>query len=64
MTMASGGLTDWGFPCIVLGMAKWVRITTFENRDEAIAYADELYRAWLLKEQIRKAMEAGWISLN
>lgn len=58
------GLTGTEIACIVLGMAKWVKVTTFENRDEAIAYADELYRAWQLREQIKRAMEAGWISLN
>jgi len=36
----------------------------FEDRQEALAYADKLYRAWLLREQIEKAMEDGWISQN
>ena len=57
---------DWHGVCVYSsGVAyRRLKVWVFEDRQEALAYADKLYQASLLREQIEKAMEDGWISQN
>lgn len=57
-------LTGMDFACIVLGMARTTKIHIFADKQEAIKFAQKLYLAWELRNQIELAMEAGWISDN
>lgn len=59
---------DWhGFCVYSIGVVKRNGLWVFEAKAEALnflAYAEGLYLACLLLEQIERAMEAGWISRN
>ena len=43
---------------------KVVRVTTFETREEALAYGQELWLAWALREMVKKAIADGMVSQN
>ena len=45
-------------------MARTTKIHIFADKQEAIKFAQKLYLAWELRNQIELAIEAGWISDN